>query len=69
MAGRGPKISLAFKLVKGFFGPFGIFGHKEGQICSHLFVGRCTKPRLSYLSSSLCANLLIAGNGASYVPG
>lgn len=44
MAGRGPKISLAFKLVKSFFGPFGIFGYDEGQIFSHLFVRRCVKP-------------------------
>lgn len=33
MASRSPKISSAFKLVKGFLeGPLGIFGHEEWQV-------------------------------------
>lgn len=56
MAGRGPKISLALKLVKGFFSPFGIFGHEEGQICTIYLLGDIQSP---VSATSAAASMLI----------
>lgn len=48
MASRSPKISLAFKLVKGFSkrgggGSFGMLAIKKGKFSGHLFDKKCHK--------------------------